>query len=343
MTERVIDGTSPDGGEPLAIDATLADGAVDPTVVVPCGEGPHLHDEEKIRKENLKATAIMMVGVASFSMMDASLKALSAHYPPMQVTAIRGLSSLPLVVAWIAFTGGFAQLVRVRFALHFARGILGIGMLVGFTFALRYLPLAEAYSIFFVAPLLITAFAVPFLGEHVGWRRWVAILVGLAGVLIVLRPTGSGVVTIAGLAVLSTAVGYALSAIMVRVLGRTDSTQSMIFWLMLIIGVGAALIALPRWTPIRREDWLVIAALAVTGSLGQWAITEAFRRGEASFVAPFEYTALAWGTMLDWFVWGKIPGPITFLGSGVIVASGVYLIHRDRVVRTGSESSPASG
>ncbi|MDX1582220.1 MAG: DMT family transporter [Thermoanaerobaculia bacterium] len=310
-------------------DLVAAEPAFDPTVVGPAATERRSADEER-RRNNLVATGIMLIGVASFAVMDATLKALAAHYPPMQVAAMRGLSSLPLIVVWVQLSGGFRQLIEVRFPLHLFRGVLAIGMLASFTFALRYLPLAEAYSIFFAAPLLITAFAVPLLGERVGWRRWGAIVVGMLGVLIVLRPTGEGVLTLAGLAVLFAAIGYALSAIAVRVLGRTDSTVSMVFWLMLILAVGATLLALPRWTPIRSSDWTLILVLAISGSFGQWGITEAFRRGEASAIAPFEYTALAWGSILDFLIWKTLPGPLTFAGAGVIIASGIYLIHRER-------------
>jgi drug/metabolite transporter (DMT)-like permease len=316
------------------IETGSADGAIDPTVITRAAEIVTFDDHEAARRENLKAAAVMMVGVACFSAMDAGLKVLSPHYAPMQIAAVRGLSSLPIVVIWVALSGGFGQLVRVRFPLHIARGLLGIGMLAAFAYGLRHLPLTEAYSIFFVAPLLITAFAVPILGERVGWRRWVAIIVGLCGVLIVLRPTGAGVMTLAGLGVLFAAVGYALSAIAVRILGRTDSTESMVFWLMAIMGGGAAVLALPQWRPIDEGHWLVIAGIALTGSLGQWAITEAFGRGEPSFIAPFEYTALAWATGLDFIVWKKLPGGMTFVGAAVIVASGLYMIRRER--RTGS-------
>jgi drug/metabolite transporter (DMT)-like permease len=283
------------------------------------------------RRENLRGIAVMLVAVGAFSLMDAGLKALAPHYPAMQVAALRGLSSLPIVLLWVALSGGYGQLLRVRFGLHLVRGVLAIAMLAAFIYAVRHLPLAETYSVFFVAPLLITALAVPILGERVEWQRWAAIALGLGGVLIVLRPTGAGVLSLAGLAVLAAAAGYALSAITVRVLGRTDSTQSMVFWVMAILGVGAALLALPQWRAIQPAHGWVIAGIAVSGSLGQWAITEAFRRGEASIVAPFEYTALAWGVGLDWWLWRTAPGPITLLGAAVIIASGVYLIRRERV------------
>ena len=287
------------------------------------------------RSDNVKASIVMLVGVGAFSFMDAGIKVLSGRYPPLQVAALRGLSSVPLIVLWIGFTGGFRQLVHVRFGLHVVRALMGIMMLAAFAYGVRHLPLSEAYSIFFVAPLLITAFAVPILGERVGWRRWVAIGAGLFGVLIVLRPTGTGFVTLPGLAILACATGYALSAITVRVLGRSDSTQSMVFWLMTMVGCGAALMALPQWKAIEREHWVVIATIAVFGSLGQWAITEAFREGEASFVAPFEYTALAWGLLLDWYFWRSIPGLSTFAGAALVIASGIYLIRRERKVQQG--------
>jgi drug/metabolite transporter (DMT)-like permease len=204
-------------------------------------------------------------------------------------------------------------------------------MLSLFAFAIRRLPLTEAYSIFFIAPGLITMLAVFILKEAVDWTRWLAIAIGFCGVLIVLRPTGAHTFTIPGLAVIATAVGYAFSAIIVRVLGKTDSTQSMMFWLMLMVGVGAGLLALPSWRPIQSVHWPIIAGMAVSGSLGQLAITEAFKLGEASFIAPFEYTALAWGVGLDWFVWRTAPVPITLLGAFVIIASGVYLVRREKV------------
>ncbi|HVT33177.1 MAG TPA: DMT family transporter, partial [Rhodanobacteraceae bacterium] len=179
-----------------------------------------------VSASHLRGILSMLLAVASFSIMDASMKTLAPHYPPMQVAALRGLASLPLVLVWVLVHGGPMQLLRVRWSLHLLRGVLSVVMLVAFVYALKRLPLAEAYSLFFVAPLLITALAVPILGETVGWRRWLAIVVGLCGTIVVLRPTGQGMLSLGGLAVIVSASGYALSAIAVRVLGRTDSTQS---------------------------------------------------------------------------------------------------------------------
>lgn len=283
------------------------------------------------RSEHLRGALIMLVAVGSFSLMDAGLKVLSPHYSAMQVACLRGLATLPIALAWAALQGGFGQLVRVRFGLQLLRGGLGIAALATFTYGLRRLPLSETYTIFFVAPLLITVFAALWLGERIGRQRWVAIAVGFAGALIVLRPTGQGALTLSGLAILAAAAAYAASAVTVRVLGRTDSTQSMVFWVMATVAAGAGALALPDWRPIQSGDWPAIVLIGAAGSLGQWGITEAFRRAQASFIAPLEYTALVWGVGLDWTVWRTLPGPLTFVGAAVIIASGIYLIRGERV------------
>ena len=274
---------------------------------------------------------MMLAAVGMFALMDAALKTLSEHYPPFQVAALRGLSSLPIVLAWALWTAGPMALVRVRWSLHLLRGVLGIAMMASFVYALKRLPLSTAYSIFFVAPLLITALSVPILRERVGPRRWTAIGVGLLGVLVVLRPTGEGVLSMAGLAVLLAATGYAVSAITVRVLARTDSNQAMVVWLLALMALGAGALALPDWVPLRTQDLWIIAGIGIFGSVGQYTITEAFRLGEASLIAPLEYTALVWGVALDLALWGVLPDSITWLGAAIIIASGLYLIRREKV------------
>ena len=274
---------------------------------------------------------LMLASVALFSLMDAGLKLLSAHYPPFQVAALRGLSSLPLVLAWALWTVGPRALLRVRWPLHLLRGVLGIAMMASFVYALKRLPLSTAYSIFFVAPLLITALSVPILGEKVGPRRWSAIAVGLVGVLVVLRPTGEGMLTWAGLAVLVAAFGYAVSAITVRVLARTDPSQAITFWLLTLMALGAGALALPGWVPLRAQDLWIVGGIGVAGAIGQYAITEAFRLAEASRVAPLEYSALVWGLLLDLTLWGVLPDAVTWIGAAIIIASGLYLIRREKV------------
>jgi drug/metabolite transporter (DMT)-like permease len=283
------------------------------------------------RRRNLGAIAWMVFAVGVLSLMDAAMKWLSPHYPALQVAAMRGMASLPIVVVWLALRGGLRQVVKVRWVLQIARGLMSVLMLACFVYAVRALPLADAYSIFFVSPLLITALSVPILGEHVDARRWAAIAVGLLGVLVVLRPSGGGVLTLAGLAVLVAALGYAVSAITVRILGRNDSIESQVFWLMAFVAIGAGALSAPRWIAVRLDDAAVLLGIAVSGFVGQLCITHAFRSGEASAIAPFEYSALAWALAIDWLVWRTVPDGWTLLGAAIIVASGIYLVRHERV------------
>ncbi|MFP5248093.1 MAG: EamA family transporter, partial [Thermoanaerobaculia bacterium] len=153
---------------------------------------------------------------------------------------------------------------------------------------------------------------------------------GLGGVLIVLKPSGTGLATLPGLAVVICAIGYALSAILVRLLGRSDTTEAMVFWVIVLMGAGATALAIPQWRAIQSEHWIAIVGVGVAGCIGQWALTEAFRLAEASFIAPFEYSALAWGLGLDWILWRTIPEARAFIGAAVIIASGIYVIRSDR-------------
>ncbi len=285
-----------------------------------------------ISSTNLRrAIPLMLVAIALFALMDAGLKLLSPHYPAMQVAFLRGSSSLPLVLAWVALTIGARGQLRVHWPMHLLRGVLGVAMMAGFVFGLRSLPLSTAYAITFISPMLVTAMAVPILKEKVGPRRWTAIAIGLAGVLVVLRPTGEGTLTLSGLAILLAAVCYSVGAITVRILAQRDSTQAMVFWLMAIIAIGAGAFAAYEWVPIRAQDWWVIAGIGIVGTLAQVALTEAFRRGEASLIAPLEYTALLWSVLLDISLWGVLPDRVTWIGAAIIIVSGLYLLRRERV------------
>lgn len=285
---------------------------------------------ETQRADNLRGIVMMIVAVGSFALMDAALKLLAPHYPATQVAALRGFASLPVIMVWAAVLGRRARLFEVRWSLHLLRGALGILMLACFAFALRTLPLSEAYAIFFFAPLLITALAAPILGERVGANRWWAIAIGLAGVLVVLRPSGSGMLSWGGLAILVSTACYAVTAIVARVLGRSDTSVSMVFWLMVMVALGATALTGRDWLPVQWAHAWILLAIAATGSLGQWAVTEAFKRGQASLIAPFEYTALAWGIGLDWLFWQTLPRPLVLVGAGIVVASGLFLIWSER-------------
>lgn len=270
--------------------------------------------------------AAMMCGVAAFSFMDAGLKLLTEHYSSTQVAALRGLAALPVVFVWALYAGGFMQLLRVRWPLHLIRGVLSVIMMITFAYALKSLSLAKAYALFFTAPLLIAVLSIVLLRERVLRPQWMAIFVGFFGVLIVLRPDAVGFGWSGALAVLGAALSYSLSSLLVKVIGRTDTTQSMVFWMTCMLAIGATLLALPSWQPILREHHLIIAGVAVTGAIGQWGVTEAFKLAPSATVAPLEYSGLAWVMIIDFAVWAVVPEWQTLIGAAVIIASGLYLL-----------------
>jgi drug/metabolite transporter (DMT)-like permease len=280
---------------------------------------------------SLTAIGFMLIAVAAFSGMDTLLKLLSEHYPPMQVVALRGASAVPFMVVPLLVMGRLRLLKPVRMGMHFLRALLQLFVLITFVYAVRALSLADAYAIFLSAPLIVTALSVPLLGEHVGWRRWVSISVGLVGVLTMLKPSTSSLVSLGAVAALVSAGGYAFNAIALRIVTRTDATVSVTFWMISLMTAMALCLAAPQWLPIRREDWLLLAAIGLFSSIAQHLLTEAFRRAAPSVVAPFEYTALLWGIGLDRIVWGVFPTSRVYIGGGIVIASGLYLIWREHV------------
>jgi drug/metabolite transporter (DMT)-like permease len=283
------------------------------------------------RQSNLRSIYAMLFAVAAFSVMDTTMKVLASHFPPMQVAALRSIASLPLVLAWAGWRGAFRTALQVNWTLQVFRAALGIAMLALFAYGVRQLSLATAYSIFFIGPILITALSVFVLNENVNAARWLAIGVGMAGVLVVLRPDGAGFLSIAGLAILAAAALYAVSAISARVLARTDRSEHMMLWLMLMMAAGASALAWPGWLPVDAAHLPVLCTLAVSGFFAQLAINEAFSHGEASVVAPFEYSALAWGVAIDWILWHTLPDSYTLAGAAIIIGSGLYLLRHEGV------------
>lgn len=279
---------------------------------------------------NLRGIVSMLFAVGFFSLMDTLMKLLVAHYPALQVAALRGLSALPLVLLYVAWLGEGRRVWQVRWPLHALRGVLTVAMLALFAWGIRTLPLAEAYTLFFIAPLLITVLSIPVLGERVPAAHWWAIAAGGVGVLVALRPSEAAMFSLGALAMLGAAACYALSAIAGRLLTRSDSSASLVLWTTVALALGATALALPGWLPLRSEHGPLILGLAVTGFLGQVAITDAFRHGQASVVAPFEYTALAWGLAMDWLLWHTLPDAATLGGAAIIVAAGLALLRRER-------------
>jgi drug/metabolite transporter (DMT)-like permease len=273
----------------------------------------------------------MVAAVFVFSIMDALMKRLSSHYGPLQVSLMRCLSSLVFVAMAIVWRRSWASLTLNNPLLHLARGALGVTMLSAFVFAVNRLSLAQTYSLFLLAPLLMTALSLPIYGDRVTGKRWFAIVVGLSGVLLILQPWSKAVISLAaaGAAAIAT-LCYAVSALSVRSLGRTNSSLSMVFWYLVIVSIACAVLGFRDWRPVDSGDWGWLTGIGVSGALGQLWITDAFRRAPPSVVGPFEYTAILWAFAIDWIFWSASPSPSLMLGAAIVIGSGVFVILDER-------------
>jgi drug/metabolite transporter (DMT)-like permease len=282
-------------------------------------------------RERLHGIASMIAGVFVFSIMDSLMKRLSAHYGPMQISCLRSLSSWLFLLLPIGWHGTWATLRPRNPSLHLFRAVLGVGMLGSFVFAVHRLSLAQTYSLFLAAPLLMTALSVPLHGEKVTGKRWAAIIIGLSGVLVVLQPWGNaGFSMIAASAAALATVCYSLSGLTVRSLGRTNSSMSMVFWYLLLVGIATGLLAVGDWHPVLGSDWVWLIGIGITGALGQMWLTDAFRRAPPSVVGPFEYTAILWAFAIDWIFWAATPSLSLVAGAGIVIASGIVVILDER-------------
>jgi RarD protein len=277
--------------------------------------------------ERLRGIAYMVSAVFVFSIMDSLLKRLSSHYGPLQISSLRCISSWLFLLLPIAWQKTWAELRPRNPRLHLFRAVLGVGLLTSFIFAVHRLSLAQTYSLFLAAPLLMTALSVPIHGEKVTGKRWLAIVVGLGGVLVILQPWGKGSISlIAACAAAAAATCYSLSALTVRSLGRSNSSMSMVFWYLLLVGISAGVLALGDWRPVQPADWGWLIGVGITGALGQMWLTDAFRRAPPAVVGPFEYTAILWAFAIDWIFWSASPSLSLIVGACIVIASGIVVI-----------------
>jgi drug/metabolite transporter (DMT)-like permease len=282
-------------------------------------------------RERLRGMGYMVAAVFAFSIMDSLMKRLSSHYGPLQISCLRCISSWIFLLLPITWQRSWAALRPKNAPLHLFRAVLGVLMLGSFVFAVRRLSLAQTYSLFLAAPLLMTALSVPVHGEKVTGKRWLAIVAGLSGVLVILQPWGHGNFSmIAAAAAAVATICYSLSALTVRTLGRSNSSLSMVFWYLLLASIGSGVLAISDWRPVLISDWGWLIAIGATGALGQMWLTDAFRRAPPSVVGPFEYTAILWAFAIDWIFWSATPSPSLVIGACIVIASGIVVVLDER-------------
>ncbi len=296
----------------------------------------------------LAGIACIVAGMSVILGNDVAIKWMSGDYPIHQIVLTRTLIAIPITLFVLArLEGGWRTLRSRRPLLNLARGLLITVANLCYFLALAAMPLADTMALFYVAPLLITALSVPLLGERVGPRRWLAVLAGMLGVVVMLRPSGS--LQLAALLPLGAALCYALMQMLTRRVGAHDSAAAMALSLQLVFLVVSASIGLAigdgrfagsadpsldfllrawHWPDASGAAAMVLCGVCV--GFGGYLLTQAYRLGEASVVAPFEYAALPLGVLAGFLVWGDVPGGHTVLGALLVVGSGLYVLYRER-------------
>jgi drug/metabolite transporter (DMT)-like permease len=274
------------------------------------------------------AIGLVLLAVALFSVMDALSKILAERLDPVEVVWGRYLAILALLAPLLLHRPRFA--VARRPGLQLLRGVSVLGAALFFIAGLARMPLADASAIGFASPLLVTALSVPLLGEQVGPRRWSAVALGFAGVLVVIRP-GSGAIGAVALLPLLSAACWAFSIVITRRMGGLDAPLTTLFY-STVIGLVLSSLVLPLvWRSASLNDWAIMAAMALLSAVGQYLLIAGLSRGAASLLASFSYSQIIWSTWLGYLVFGTKPTVWTWCGAALIMAGGVYIAHRERI------------
>jgi drug/metabolite transporter (DMT)-like permease len=279
-------------------------------------------------RQDARGITLMVVASALITLNDAIAKWLTATYPVGQILCLRGVFFM-VPVMFLVWRGGGLKSLRV----HSVGGqVVRAGLFVlasaFFVTSVGLMPLSTVIALTFASPLIITALAPSMLGERVGWRRWTAVLVGFSGVLLIVRPFQEGWQLVALLPIAGAAAG-SLRDIATRRITAHESSASILFYAALtviVLGLGTSPFG---WMPLSAFDLTLLAIQGFAMGVAHYMMVESFRLSEAALVAPFKYSGFLWALIYGATIWGEYPDGMTLAGAAVILASGLYILHRE--------------
>lgn len=284
-----------------------------------------------LQQNRLLGIGLRVGAATSFAFMGAAIKLSAEHGVSLPETAFyRFAFGLPPLLVWMALTGSLGAWRTTRPLAHLWRGTIGLStMVVAFT-AVTLLPLAEATTLSFIAPLFSVALSALFLAEKVGRYRWAAVAVGLAGVALVMQPGGTHLDPLGLSLAMLAALGVAGVTITLRQIGKTERTPTIVLWFtcfaMLVTGL-----FMPFYGQMHdAETWAILLGLGLFGGIGQLFLTSSLRFAPVPVVVPFDYAQLLWAVLLGWLLWGAHPATTTWIGAAIIVGSGLYTLYREQ-------------
>jgi len=297
---------------------------------------------------NIQGVGFLVLGMLIFSLQDIAVKWIGGDYPVLEIVTFRSLIALPLTLLFYRFEGGRGLPTTQQHKLEYIRGLFYFLSYTTHFMGLAALPLAEIAAIKFSAPLMITFLSVVILGETVGPRRWLALLVGFMGVLLIVRP-GLATFNMGSIFILISVLFYALAAMLTRKLQTTDSSATMAYYSSLVYLMATFILAPPTifvgdipdahpsiaflfhtWAMPSLLDWVIMSGLGLVWAGGMYCLARAYSLALASIVAPFEYIALPINIMWGFAIWHEIPTLATLAGAFLTLSSGMYILYRER-------------
>jgi drug/metabolite transporter (DMT)-like permease len=287
-------------------------------------------DREATAAATRAGIALMLAAMFAFALMDGLTKKLTATLPITQIMWTRQIVFAAIAVIWFWRAGLQRALATTRPLLQGSRALLLLIESACFIVAFKFLPLADVHAVAASTPLFVVALSVPFLGEKIGPRRMLAVLLGLAGVLIIVRP---GLVTLSWpmLLALIGAVLWGVYQIMVRILARTDNGDTMWVWNAMVGLAATSLVGPFHWVPPDATAWVLLVLVALLGAGAHIAMIKAITLAAPVILQPFTYMLFVWAVVVGYVMFGDMPDHFTLAGTTLIIASGLYAWHRERV------------
>jgi drug/metabolite transporter (DMT)-like permease len=281
----------------------------------------------------LVAMGLFSLAMMIFSSTDGAAKYLSSEIAPQQIIFLRYVIILTLILLFSIYQGRRNLFKTEQPKLQILRGLCmaSSGLLI--YFALKHLPLELCAAISFVSPLFVTALSIPLLGERVGLRRWIAVLIGLLSVLIILRPGGTSF-QLAMLLPLGASLCWATGLTLTRLMRDREQALTVLAWSSLVGVVALSPLAWSVWLTPNASQWTILILLGIFNGLGQYLVIRAFMLASASLLAPFSYSIIIWSMLIGLVVFNSFPDAITLVGTTILIAAGLYIWHREKVAST---------
>jgi drug/metabolite transporter (DMT)-like permease len=286
----------------------------------------------RIQSPVVRAVLMMLMAGFTSSLLHLGVRYTSPHLPTIEIVALRSLFTIlvTLPFMWHAAAGSWTT---NHLPLQLVRGAVGVTSMTAWYYALGQMPLADAGALSFTTGIFVTIGAALYFGEPVGLRRWSAVVCGLLGAVIVLRP-GQGVITWAAIAAVASSLLWAISLLMAKELGRYDSSLTVTFYQPLMIAPVALCATVPVWVTPSPIIWLALLAMGTAAAIGNYGYVRAMRLADASITMPVDYARLLWMVGWGYMLYSEVPDPETWLGAALIIGSALFITVREQQLAT---------